>query len=92
MNQEWLNKNVPHYISALQWPSNSPDANPLDFSIWSILEARVCTKKYSNLESLKVALCREWKRIPEEQVRVACESFFERIDKIIKAKGGHIEQ
>lgn len=40
VNQDWLRKNVPHFISAQQWLSNSPDANPMDFSIWAILEAR----------------------------------------------------
>lgn len=91
VNQDWLKTNVPHFISAQQWLSYSPDANPLDFSIWANLEARVSTKKYVSLDSLKAALCREWKKIPQDHVRAACESFFQRIDKIIKAKGGHIE-
>lgn len=92
VNQNWLKENVPHFISAQQWLSNSPDANPMDFSIWAILEARVCTKKYGSLDSLKSALHREWKRISPVHVREACESFFHRLDQIIKARGGYIEQ
>ena len=64
----------------------------MDFSIWSILETRVCTKKYGSLDSLKSTLRREWKRIPSDHVRAACESFLHRLDQIIKAKDGYIEQ
>jgi len=91
VNQDWLRKNVPNFISAQQWPSNSPDANPMDFSIWAVLEARVCTKKYGSLDSLKSALRREWERISPDYLRAACESFIDRLDRIIKARGGYIE-
>ena len=35
------------------WPSNSPDLNPLDFSVWSILEQKVCAKRHSSIDELK---------------------------------------
>ena len=27
-----------------KWPPNSPDLNPLDYSVWSILEEKACAK------------------------------------------------
>uniref|UniRef100_A0A915D155 Vacuolar protein sorting-associated protein 54 n=1 Tax=Ditylenchus dipsaci TaxID=166011 RepID=A0A915D155_9BILA len=51
-----------------EWPPRSPDLNPLDFSIWSILEDRVCIKPHSNLESLKRALLVEWDKIEIDTV------------------------
>ncbi|CAK9825624.1 Transposable element Tc3 transposase [Anthophora retusa] len=92
VNQEWLKNHVPHFISAQQWMSNSPDANPMDFSIWAILENKVNTRKYESLDALKSALVREWKKIPQTHLRAACDSFFHRLDEIIRAKGGYIEQ
>jgi len=64
----------------------------MDFSIWSILEAQVSTKKYETVDALKVALRREWNKIPLHYIRAACEAFSDRLDAIIRAKGGYIEQ
>ena len=32
------------------WPPASPDLNPLDFNIWSILEAEACAKTHDTVE------------------------------------------
>ena len=64
----------------------------MDFSIWFILEAKVSTKKYQTDNALEIALRREWGKIPSDHIRAACETFPHRLDAIIRAKGGHIEQ
>lgn len=92
VNQDWLKNNVPNFISHTEWPSKSPDANPLDYCLWSILEAKVGAKKHRSVDALKQAIVREWARIPEDHVRAACESFKDRLKQIVKAKGGHIER
>ena len=63
--QEWLRTEIPSYISKLEWPPSSPDLNPLDFSLWSILESRACSNSHRNLEGLRKTLCREWDLIPQ---------------------------
>ena len=40
------------------WPSNSPDLNPMDYSIWSILEQKLGRTRYASTEALKAALQR----------------------------------
>lgn len=92
VNQEWLQNNVPGFISHTEWPSKSPDANPLDYCLWSIVETRVGTKKYHSMDAFKKAIVREWAKIPDDQVRAACNSFTDRLKAIVKAKGGHIER
>jgi len=32
--QEWLGRNILAFISAKDWPSGSPDLNPLDYKLW----------------------------------------------------------
>ena len=91
MTQEWLRTSVPDFISTSQWPPYSPDLNPLEFSIWSILESKVCATKHRSLDSLKHSLKREWERIPQEIMRKAVDAFMGRLDLVIRAKGGHIE-
>ncbi|XP_043063137.1 uncharacterized protein LOC122319623 [Drosophila yakuba] len=82
--------NVPNFIMTTQWLSNSPNANPMDYSLWAILESKVRTKRYTSLEALKKAVVREWAKIPD--IRAACDSFLDRLKAIMKAKGGHIKQ
>jgi hypothetical protein len=41
MTQNWIQGHIPAFISKNEWPSRSPDLNPLDFSVWAILECRV---------------------------------------------------
>ncbi|KAI6651150.1 hypothetical protein LOD99_5501 [Oopsacas minuta] len=58
MTSEWLKLNVPECISTEEWPTSSPDLNPMDFCIWSILESRICAKPHKNVKSLKSSLRR----------------------------------
>ena len=54
------------------WLSRSPDLNPFDFSVWSILESKVCRTSHDSLENLKAKLQREWALITQE---VLCASY-----------------
>ena len=62
--QNFIRANCPDFISVHthwrnndgEWPPNSPDLNPLDYSVWSILEEKACAKPHMNVESLKRAL------------------------------------
>ena len=89
--QEWLRTEIPSYISKLEWPPSSPDLNPLDFSLWSILESRACSNSHRNLEGLRKTLCREWDLIPQEILRTAVEAVPRRLREVIKKRGGYIE-
>jgi hypothetical protein len=35
--QDWLKHNCPECVNKDEWPPNSPDLNPLDFSIWRVM-------------------------------------------------------
>jgi inhibitor of nuclear factor kappa-B kinase subunit alpha len=91
MTQKWCRKNLPDFIDAEQWPPNSPDLNPLDFSVWSILETKVCVKCHKSLESLKRSLIAAWNEISNDVLRRICKKFPERLKAVVKQKGGYIE-
>src|SRR6218665_103306 len=38
---DFLERKVPDFISPTLWPPNSPDLNPVDCSIWSVLQEKV---------------------------------------------------
>lgn len=91
ITQDWCKANLPDFMTSQEWPPYSPDLNPMDYSIWSILEARACAKRHSSVESLKASLRREWDRISPEEVRAAAENFRKRLKLCVNAKGGHFE-
>lgn len=90
--QAWCRENFSGFWDKDLWPPSSPDINPMDFSIRSILESRACAKPHANREALKRSLEREWAKISEETVRAACAQVKRRLEALIRAKGGHFEQ
>ena len=64
-----------------------PNINPMDFSIWSILESDVQAQSYSSVKC-PLASC---SALDEKIVRRSLHSVTSRWDLIVKAKGGHFE-
>lgn len=73
--QDWCQAHFPDFIASNEWLPYSPDLNPMDYSVWSILEARACSRRHQSLESLKKALCREWDRLSPKELRPITENF-----------------
>jgi transposase len=89
--QQWCKQHFPNFISSEEWPPYSPDLNPLDYSIWSILEAKACAKSHASVDALKVSLRAAWEAISVETLRIVCDDFPRRLVACVKAKGGHFE-
>src|SRR6218665_2562921 len=54
------------------WPTNSPDLNPVDYSIWSVLQKKVYRSRIANVDELKTHLIDEWARFDQSIVDAAC--------------------
>lgn len=91
VTQDWCEDNLPDFIPWTLWPPSSPDLNPLDYSIWGILEARVNAKRHNSIESLKATLLREWDRLSMENVRAAIDIWPKRLRAARKNRGGRFE-
>lgn len=89
--QEWLRVNIPGFIAAEDWPSGSPDLNPLDYCLWSELENMACKTPHRNLESLKKALIAAASTMSMETVRAAIALWPQRLKACVRAKGSHFE-
>ncbi|CAJ0928151.1 unnamed protein product, partial [Mesorhabditis belari] len=87
MQTDWCVANFPSVITKDEWPPNSPDLNVMDFSIWAILEANVCSLTLKKSLTWK----KGWKATPQDDIRAAVEAYPNRLRAVIKAKGGHIE-
>ena len=51
---------MPDFIPTTLWPENSTDFNPVDCSIWSVLQERVYRSRIAGMEELKQRLVTEW--------------------------------
>ena len=63
----------------------------MDFFVWSILEEDTCASCHDSVEALKGFLKKERDKIPLEILRKAADSFRCRLERVIQARGGHLE-
>jgi len=51
--QEWLQRNLPAFISAKNWLLGSADPQTLDNKLWAVMEDMLCRKCHNSLDSLR---------------------------------------
>uniref|UniRef100_A0A8C4XFK0 Tc1-like transposase DDE domain-containing protein n=1 Tax=Erpetoichthys calabaricus TaxID=27687 RepID=A0A8C4XFK0_ERPCA len=81
---EWLKKNK---MKTLEWPSQSPDLNPIEM-LWHDLKKAVHARKPSNKAELQQFCKDEWAKIPPERCKRLIASYRKRLIAVIAAKGG----
>ena len=84
--QDWLRTSVPDFVSAEEWPSASPDLNPLDYDLCSKLEMIACSKPHTSVEALKKSILKAWDSFPMEAARAAIDRWPARLRECVKAK------
>ena len=47
-----LRRETPDFIAPDLWPSNSPDLNPVDYIIWTVLQERVYQQPVQDVDEL----------------------------------------
>ncbi|CAM4836603.1 unnamed protein product [Rotaria magnacalcarata] len=68
LTQQWCRNNFPSFIDKDCWPPNSPDLNPLDYSIWDELANAIDWKKVKSKPTLTQQLNSSVKKIRESVV------------------------
>ena len=77
---------------SLTGPYSSPDLNPLDDFVWSYVENITNMTSHNTKTSLIAAIRRVFAELPPVLVEKACSQFRIRIEAMIEADGGYIEQ
>jgi len=44
---------TPDFILSTLWPPNSPDLNPVDYKVWSVMQEKVCKGWINNVDELR---------------------------------------
>ena len=87
--QAWCKRNLPNFIEKTSWPPNSPDINPVE-NLWSIMDEVVYKDPTpKTMKDLKRRLKQAWKNIPLSTLHDLSHSMPQRLQNVIKNKGGH---
>lgn len=77
-------------IPVMQWPARSPDLNPIEH-LWDHLKRKVRSRDPAptTLQELEEAVIEEWASIPQEELIKLVRSMRERMEAVIRARGGN---
>jgi transposase len=87
ISKQFINNKVPRL---LEWPSNSPDVNPVE-NVWSIVKRKVEKRKPKNIDELELFLCEEFKNVDINSVMNIVMSMKKRCLSLIESKGERIK-
>lgn len=90
--QAWLKDHLVAFFPKDMWPPQSPDLNPLDYSVWATVEKDACSKSHPSISALKKSITRSWNKMTTTYIQKTCKSFRSRLEAVIAANGGHIEK
>ena len=85
--QQWCAENFPVFINKDRWPADSPNLNPLDYSIWDEVASRINWKKITSKKTLIYELKRAVHRIRSQVVFESCSSWTFRLSRLSTNNG-----
>jgi len=92
--QNFLRDNTPDFISSQQRTPHSPDLNPLDYSVWDILQEFVYEERrepFANLKDLQNVVRDKWHDVDDQTVRTAILHWKRHLAAVAKQNGGPIQ-
>jgi len=91
--QSFLNSKTPNLMTKDEWPPQSPDCNPMDYSVWESRKENAyrgqrekCTEP-----ELKGKLLESWQEIGIDDVRTCISSWTKRLRAVCKQNGNPMD-
>lgn len=75
-------------IRPIDWPSKSPDLNPIEH-VWDFLGQKLVLRNPINLRDISRILLEEWNRLPQDYIDNLILSMKRRVEAVIQANGRH---
>jgi hypothetical protein len=88
---ELLRRRTPDFIAPDMWPPNSPDLNPVDYAVWSVMQQRVYQTRIHDIDELRQRLITVWCGLEQRVVDDAIDQWRSRLSACVDAEGGHFE-
>lgn len=86
-----LQTETPDFIRPTLWPPNSPDLNPVDYTIWSIMQEKVYKTKIRDVNELRQRIVEAWDEIDQRVIDESVQQWRQRLRACVNAHGGHFE-
>jgi len=68
---ELLTRETQDFIRQSLWPPKSPDLNPVDYTVWVVLQEQVYREKLRTVKELQHRITDEWKRLDHRVINNA---------------------
>ncbi len=91
LTQQWCSAHLPSFIPASLWPPNSPDLNPLDFSIWNEMVEGMHWQNVVNKQSLIKEVRRSCQRLNPDTLQKSCQSWRKRVLTLLDNDGAYVQ-
>ncbi|CAF1221231.1 unnamed protein product [Didymodactylos carnosus] len=85
--QKWCKNNFKFFIPKEKWPPNSPELNPLDYSIWDNISSNVEYHKVKTINDLRREVEKAMKKVDVGYVREVIGAFLRRVYSVEKHGG-----
>ena len=85
--QNFLRDNTPNFISSEEWTPHSPDLNPLDYSVWDILQELAYKERhepFANHKDLQNVIRDKWHDVDNQMIRKAILQWKRRLAAVTK--------
>ena len=82
---------TPDLIPPMIWSPNSPDLNPVDYKVWSVMQEKVYKKWIEDTDELLARIMTAWDKMDPRIIDKAVRQWRSRLCACIKAKGRHSE-
>ena len=56
---------TPDFIPPMLWPPNSPDLNPVDYKVWSVMQEKVYKKQIKDIYELRACILTAWDKMDQ---------------------------
>jgi len=86
-----LEQATPAFIPPDLWPVNSPDLNPVDYRIWSVVQQRVYQSRVHDTDELKQRLQQVWRNVDQSIIDNTIDEWRKRLRACMQANGGYFE-
>jgi inhibitor of nuclear factor kappa-B kinase subunit alpha len=82
---------TPAFIAPNLWPPNSPDLNPVDYKIWSVMQEKVYRTKVRDVDDLRRRILDAWDELDQRVLDSAVKQWRVRLRACVEADGGQFE-
>lgn len=93
LTQKFLSEKLPNnasFITKEEWPSRSPDLNPLDYHVWAEMVRTTNYRRYETEGELKDAIIHAVANFNKDGLKKACQRFDDKLAQCIAMGGKHV--